>query len=221
VNGGTITITTTGTPYETSTDSLNPEGIEAKSVLTITGGTLVINTTDDGLNAGSHIGISGGTIYVKSSVNDAIDSNGTMTISGGIVVADGASGAEGGLDCDSNTFAVTGGTFIGIGGRNSSVTQSASTQNTVALSNVSSGLLVIKDSSGNIAFAYSMPKTSSAVLLSSSALNTGSKYTIYRGGTIGSYTTLFNGLYIGSSSYSGSTSTGSSFTISSTVTTVN
>lgn len=215
INGGTITINTTGTPYETSTDSLSPEGIEAKSVLTITGGTLTINTTDDGLNAGTGIVISGGTIYAKSSVNDAIDSNGTMTISGGIVVADGASGAEGGLDCDSNTFTVTGGTFVGIGGRNSSVTQSVSTQNTVALSNVSAGLLVIKDSAGNIAFAYTMPETSSAVLLSSSALKTGTAYTIYRGGTIGSYATLFNSLYLGSSGYSGSTSTGSSFTISS------
>jgi len=220
INGGTLTITTTGTPYETSTDSLSPEGIEAKSVLTITGGALTINTTDDGLNAGSHIGISGGSIYVKSSVNDAIDSNGTMTISGGIVVADGASGAEGGLDCDSNTFSVTGGTFVGIGGRNSSVTQSASTQNTVALSNVSAGLLVIKDAAGNIAFAYAMPETSSAVLLSSSALKTGTTYTVYRGGSLGSYTSLFNGLYLGSSAYSGSTSTGSSFTISSTTTTV-
>lgn len=221
INGGALSITTTGTPYETTTDSLSPEGIEAKSVLTITGGTLTINTTDDGLNAGTGIVISGGTLYVKSSVNDAIDSNGIMTISGGMVVADGASGAEGGFDCDSNTFTVTGGTFIGIGGRNSSVTKSASTQNTVALGNVSAGLLVIKDAAGNIAFAYTMPETSGAVLLSSSALKTGTSYTVYRGGSIGSHTTLFNGLYIGGSSYSGSTSTGSSFTISSTVTTIN
>ncbi|MFT4174029.1 MAG: carbohydrate-binding domain-containing protein [Rhodocyclaceae bacterium] len=217
INGGTITVTTTGTPFETSTDSLSPEGIEAKSVLTINGGTLTLNTTDDGLNAGTHIAINGGRLYVKSSLNDAVDSNGTLTITGGLLVAQGAGAPEGALDADNNTFTVTGGTFVGIGGRNSSVTRAASTQNTVSLSNQAAGLLVIRDASSNVAFAYTLPNSAAAVLLSSPALLTGSRYTVYRGGTLASYSELFNGLYVDGANYTPGTA-GSSFTLSSTVT---
>ena len=221
INGGTIAITTTGTPYEdTDTsdgdDSLAPEGIEAKSTLTVNAGTIEITATDDAINAGTGIAFNGGYVYARSSTNDAIDSNGTMSIAGGVVVADGASGAEGGLDCDQNAFTISGGTFVGIGGRNS--TPTSVSQNTVSLRNVSSGLLTLKDSSGNVAFAFTMPETSAAVLLGSSSLTTGTRYTVYSGGgSIGSYSSLFHGLYSGASSHSGGT-TGSSFTISSTMT---
>lgn len=217
INGGTINVTTTGTPFETSTDSLSPEGIEAKSILTVNDGVITVNTTDDGLNAGKHIAINGGRLYVKSSQNDAVDSNGTLTISGGLLVAQGAGAPEGALDADNNTFTVTGGTFVGIGGRNSTVTSNTSTQNTVSLSNAAAGLLVIRDASGNVAFAYTLPTSASAVLLSSPSLGTGTRYTVYRGGTLGTYTELFYGLYLGAGSYTTGTA-GSSFTISSTVT---
>ncbi|MBL8269811.1 carbohydrate-binding domain-containing protein [Steroidobacter sp.] len=223
INGGTITVSTFGTPYEDRNtadgdDSLSPEGIESKSVLTINGGTLSITTTDDALNAGTGIVINGGYIYARASANDAVDSNGTMTITGGVLVAVGANGAEGGLDCDSNTFKVTGGTFVGFGGRNSSPTRSVTTQNTVSLrSSTANTLLTIKDSSGAIAFSVLAPTTATAILLSSPQLTTGTAYTVYSGGSIGSSTEQFNGLYLGASGHSGGTA-GSTFTISSTVT---
>jgi len=225
INGGTITITTTGTPYEdTNTadgdSSLSPEGIEAKSTLTINGGTLQINSTDDALNAGTAIVINGGRIYARATANDAIDSNGTLTITGGVVVADGASGAEGGLDCDSNTFTVSGGTFIGLGGRNSSPTVSASSQNCVSLKSISAGLLVLRDASGQAAFAFTMPRAGSAVLLSSPLLLSGSAYTPLLGGTLASGGSEFNGLVQNPGSHSGGTSLGSTFTISSRLTSV-
>ena len=214
---------TFGTPYEDPNtadgdDSLSPEGIEAKSTLTVNGGDLTITTTDDGLNAGSVIVIAGGRTYVKASANDAVDSNGTMTISGGVLVADGASGAEGGLDTDQNTFAVTGGTFIGIGGRNSTPTASACTQNTVSLGNGAAGtLLVVKDASGGVAFAFRIPEQSQAMLLGSPAIATGTSYTVYTGGALGAYGEDFHGLYLGATSHSGGTA-GRTFTVSSTVT---
>jgi hypothetical protein len=214
INGGTITIITTGTPIE---DELSPEGIEAKSLLTINDGDISIDATDDALNAGSGIIINGGHIHAVSSTNDAIDSNGILTITDGVIVADGAGGAEGGMDNDNYTFTVTGGLFVAIGGRNSTPTRSATTQNVVSLRNISSGLLAIEDSSGNVAFAYTMPESASAVLLSSPDLEDSTTYTIYNGGTIGSYSELFNGLYKTPSAHSGGSSQGS-FSISSTVT---
>lgn len=224
INGGTITIRTFGTPFEDTnlTDgdsSLSPEGIEAKSVLTINDGSLTIDTTDDALNAGTGIVINGGRIYARATANDAIDSNGYLTIAGGVVVADGAGGAEGGLDCDNNTFTVTGGTFVGIGGRNSTPTRSASTQNSVLLSNgAANTLLVIRNASGGVAFAFTIPKASQAMLLGAPTLATGTAYTVYTGGTLAGYTENFHGLYLGATTHSGGTA-GRSFTISTSVTT--
>jgi hypothetical protein len=214
INGGTLIITTTGTPIE---DELAPEGIEAKSVLTINDGDIDIDATDDALNAGTGIVFNGGYTHAVSSTNDAIDSNGILTITDGVIVANGAGGAEGGFDNDANTFTVSGGLFVGIGGRNSSPTQSATTQNVVSLRNVSSGLLAIEDSSGNVAFAYNIPESCDAVLLSSPDLQTGTTYTIYSDGSVGSYSELYNGLYVTPSSHSGGKSE-SNFTISSSVT---
>jgi hypothetical protein len=216
INGGIITITTTGTPIE---DELAPEGIESKSVLTINDGEIDIDATDDAINAGEGIVINGGYINALSSSNDAIDSNGYLTITDGVIVANGAGGAEGGLDNDNYTFTVTGGLFVGIGGRNSTPTQSVTTQNTVSLSGISSGLLAIKDSGGNVAFAYSMPKSASAVLLSGPDLITGTSYTVMQGGSVSGYSEEFNGLYVSPTAHTNGSSV-SSFTISSTVTTV-
>lgn len=222
INGGSLTIKTFGTPYEDTNladgdSSLAPEGIEAKSVLTINGGSIEVNTTDDALNAGTGIVINGGRVYARSSTNDAIDSNGTMTITGGIVVADGASGAEGGLDCDNNTFTVTGGVFVGIGGRNSGVTPSVTTQNTVSLRNAGASLLVLRDAAGNAVFAFTVPEASSALLLTSPLIKTGGSYTVVSGGTLGSVGEDWHGLAVNPTTHSGGTA-GSSFTVSKTVT---
>lgn len=223
INGGTLTITTTGTPYEDTNladgdSSLSPEGIEAKSVLTINGGLITVNSTDDALNAGQAIAIHGGRVYAKASRNDAIDSNGTLTLTGGVVVADGASGAEGGLDCDNNTFTITGGTFIGLGGRNSTPTRSVTTQNTLVLRNVAAGLLVVRDTSGRAVFAFTMPKAASGVVLGSAALATGSSVSVLQGGTLGAGGEVFNGLELAPGSHSGGSTLVNSFTISSSVT---
>jgi hypothetical protein len=217
INGGTIRVTTTGTPRDTGDDSLVPEGIEAKSSLTINAGDIHVEATDDGLNAGGDIEINDGYIYAFSSNYDAVDGNADMTINGGVIVAHGAGVPEGGLDNDQNTFAVNGGTFVALGGRNSSPTASATTQNTVSLGNISTGLLTIKDNSGNIAIAYEMPETAQAVLVSSPDFETGVSYSIYNGGQIDSYRENFNGLYLDPTSHTNGTES-DSFTINSTVT---
>lgn len=222
INGGTITINTFGTPYEdpTGEDSLSPEGIESKSNLTIAGGTLDITTTDDGLNAGKSITINGGSIYVNSSVCDAVDSNGTLSITGGVLVAIGASAPEGGLDSDNSGFTISGGTFIGMGGSNS--TPTSCTQNTLVMGSGSASLMIVKDSSNKVAFAFQVPSACTAQLCSTADLKTGSTYTVYSGGTVSGATSTFHGLYLGldSASYTGGTATSSAFTISSTLTNV-
>ncbi|QEM67418.1 carbohydrate-binding domain-containing protein [Geobacter sp. FeAm09] len=221
INNGVITVTTTGTPYEYTsggtTVSCSPEGIEGKTNLTVNNGYLTISTTDDALNAGKAIVINGGYLYCASSANDAIDSNGTLTITGGVIVAIGSSAPEAAFDCDQNTFTITGGTFVGIGGTTSTPTASTSKQYSVILGSGTKGTtMALKAADGTVVFAFTIPQSYETMLLSSPNITAGTTYTRYTGGTA-SAGTVFNGLYVNSLSYSGGTA-GKSFTVSSYVT---
>jgi hypothetical protein len=95
INDGTISI-------KTYTDGA--EGLECEYTLTINGGTIEINSYDDAINASGgdtgtkgHILITGGNIFCNASGNDGIDSNGTITISGGTVIALGTTSPEEGF----------------------------------------------------------------------------------------------------------------------------
>ncbi len=243
ISGGKINIVTYGTPKEEAstassfTDAdgetvsekikCSPEGIEGKAGVTITGGTLNITTTDDCINASSGaITISSGTIYAYSSANDCIDSNGTLTISGGTIVALTATNPECAFDCDQNTFAITGGTLIGIGTSNySQPTAVSCSQSVIVVSGNYLGSVgttfALKDSSGSAAFAFEIPSaiyssmsSNLVAVFSSPKIATGTSYTLSAGVTA-SGGTKFNGLYTtlptvsgGSASISGvSTST--------------
>ena len=109
INSGVITITTTGESYETATASCSPEGIEGKESVVINSGYISVSCADDCVNAGSAIEINGGFLYCISSDNDAIDSNGTLKITAGVIVAVGTDAPESAFDCDDNTFSITGG----------------------------------------------------------------------------------------------------------------
>ena len=69
--------------------------------------------------------INGGNIYCYASGNDAIDSNGTITINGGQVLSCGATSPEEGFDCDQNTFLINGGVLVGLGGSTSTPSSSS------------------------------------------------------------------------------------------------
>jgi hypothetical protein len=202
VNGGTIKIRTSKT---------EAEGLESKATLTITNGDIDIEAYDDAVNASKNIQIDGGKIYCKSETNDAIDSNGTIFITGGVVIAVGASSPEGGFDCDNNRFSITGGTILGIGGSTSSPTASASAQRSVifqASANVQ--VIHIKNTSGSAGvLTFKLPviyRSSSTVLFSSPLLEGSTGYTIYTGGSI-SDGSSFHGLYT-DATYSGGSSSG-------------
>lgn len=184
INGGTIDITTTGTPYE-KTDaegkavSCSPEGIEAKSDLVISGGTIRVRTADDCLNAGTSIVIKGGDLDVISSANDAIDSNGTLNIAGGTIMAIGTGGPEGPFDCDTNSFAITGGTLVGIGGMTSGPTAEACTQNVLIAGGYAKGsAFIIKNKAGATVFSWTIPASCQTLVFSSPALKAGEEYSI-------------------------------------------
>ena len=225
INGGDINITTLHAPREDSNnadDGVSPEGIEAKNNMYITGGTIVLNTTDDCLNASEAIYISGGYIYAYASQNDAIDAGsdenqGGFYISGGVIVAMGAGAPEGGLDCNSNSrFLYTGGLIIAMGGSNNVPQASGTTAYTVSAGSVSEGTTYALIQDGKVTLAFKVPsgyRYGSNVLLGSGDLTQGSA-TLISGGTVEG-SSQFNGtVYYGTVSVSGGTA--SSVTVSNT-----
>lgn len=213
IDGGTVLVKATG--------GEGSEGIESKSVLTVNNGMVAALCYDDCMNASNSIAINGGNIYCYSSGNDGIDSNGTLTITGGVVVSSGTTVPEDGLDCDQNTFKITGGIVLGIGGGTSTPTSSVCTQRSVIYGGSGSNgqYLNIRSTDGTDILTYQIPRAYSqmTVLFSSPNLMSGGSYIISKGGTVTGGSEFF-GLYTGAT-YSGGTQA-ETFTASSMVTQV-
>lgn len=216
---GDITISGDAIVQVKATGGEGSEGIESKSVLYVTGGQVASYCYDDAMNASDAIEISGGTVYCHSTGNDGIDSNGTLTISGGLTIAIGTSAPEGGIDCDQNTFAITGGTLLGIGGESSTPTESACTQPSFLYSgSANSGELIhvaAADGTDVLTFEFPQSYSSMTLLFSSPSLEQGGTYTLYTGGSVSGGTEFF-GYYTDAEYTEGSEE--DSFTLSSMVT---
>ncbi len=217
INGGDITIKVTGT-------NDGAEGIESKKTITINDGTLYSYAYDDAMNAGTHIQINGGNIFCYAEHNDGIDSNGTMTIAGGLVISSGTSAPEEGFDCDQNTFKITGGILIGTGGATSTPTANFCTQRSVIYNGISVSkgdkICIRNTSTSAPILLYEMPRglTSMCLLFSSPDLKAGTQFTLLKGGTVSGAATPWNGYYASGTWASGS-SVGN-FTTTNMVTTV-
>jgi len=217
------------------------EGIEG-SVITLAGGETMVTASDDGVNAGggndgssvngragqntitdgTHmLAITGGTHYVNAT-GDGLDSNGSITMSGGTVIVSGPTNAgNGSLDYD-GTFEMTGGYLIAAG--SSGMVQSTSdtsTQQSVLMtfpSALEAGTMVrLEDSEGNAIATVAPAKTFQSIMISSPDLKQGNTYTIYTGGSSTGTETM--GLYDGGE-YMGGTKV-VNFEITSNVTWVN
>lgn len=217
ISGGKLNISVTGV-------SDGSEGLESKATLTVSGGEVYSYAYDDAINADSAINISGGKVYAYASNNDGIDSNGSLVISGGLVIGVGASAPESGIDCDnSNSFRIDGGTVIGMGGTLQSSPSSSSAQRSVVYNGVSAtkdAKICVLDASGTPLLTFAFPRTMSgtAFFFSTPDITSGASYTVSSGGTLGDYTDSWNGWYAGGT-WSGGSQVGT-FTSSSVVTTV-
>ena len=134
--------------------------------ITITGGTLTLNTKGDSIDSNGNISITGGTIYIigpENNGNSCIDSDGDAVITGGILVACGSSSMFHGFATDSTQ----GWALINL---------TASKSGTVTLTDGSTTLLT-----------YTPNRAYNAVLVSSPSLKNGGSYSL----TIGEETQTF------------------------------
>ena len=184
ISGGTILARASGS---------NGECIESKGTLTISGGTVqAYSKSDDAINSSSDMYIKGGSIVAVGAGSDGLDANGNMYISGGNIVAYGNSGAETGIDVgESARLYVTGGDFIGIGGR-IDATVGSTTQGIVSTSATLSANSTVTVSDGTQTLAtFTMPPisyNSGTVMLSAAGMESGSSYTVNWGSSTSTVT---------------------------------
>lgn len=143
-----------------------------------------MSSTSDG-----SIVVSGGTLYINSS-GDGMDANGTLTISGGHTTVVGPTqGDTATLDYDVSGI-ITGGTFIGTGASGMAQTFSNSEQGVIAVSvgSQSAGTqITLTDSKGNVVISYAPELNFAVVILSSPDIVKGETYTITVGAASGTF----------------------------------
>lgn len=228
INGGTIDITK------------SYEGVES-SEITINNGEIHVVASDDGVNVGGGndgsstngrpgenmfssssdcmLNINGGYIYVDAS-GDGLDSNGSITMTGGTAIVNGPTdNGNGALDYDGN-FTMDGGLLIAAGSSGMLQTPgTSSSQYTISttLSSQEAGTLFnITSSDGKEIITFAPSKTYQSVVVCSPDIEKEETYSINIGGT--SSGSEKDGLY-SDGEYSGGTEN-STCTTSSIVTSV-
>lgn len=215
IEGGTIDV------------SESYEGIEALAI-NVSGGDIKVAATDDGFNAAGgtsstestfgsddwaggkggmmndggtdgQINISNGNIYIQAG-GDGVDSNGSVSISGGYTVVCGPTTGDTSVLDYNGTASITGGTFIGTGGAGMAANfNSVENQGLIAVSvgNQSAGTAVtLKDSDGKTIAEVTPELDYAVVYISTPDMAQGETYTL----SAGSYSesiTLSEAIYSG------------------------
>ena len=131
-------------------------------------------------NSNGSVKISGGTLYINAS-GDGIDANGTLEISGGQTTVVGPTrGDTATLDYDVSGT-ITGGTFIGTGAAGMAQSFSDSNQGVIALKTgnlPANTQILLKDENGNVLVDYRPELDFAVVILSCPELVKGKSYSI-------------------------------------------
>ena len=133
--------------------------------------------------------ISGGTLYVQAS-GDGIDANGTLEITGGHTTVCGPTqGDTATLDYDVSAT-ISGGTFIGTGGSGMAQSFSDSKQGVIALrvgNCAANTQIILADATGKTVISYAPRLDFGVVILSAPDIVKGESYTITVGTQSGTF----------------------------------
>ncbi len=203
VNDGDIHI-------ESEDDGFNAAGGNDSSAM---GDRPGMNAFSEGTGA---LTITGGYIYLDAS-GDGLDANGTFNMSGGFAIVNGPDNSGNGAFDYGTSCSVTGGFILAVGASGMAQMPSSASINCAMItlnSTVSAGtLLNIADSDGNTVLTFEATKSYNNFVLCTEALQTGETYTVSTGGSVTGDST--DGIYDGQ--YSGGTKQ-TTFTISDTLT---
>lgn len=184
------------------------EGVDSKGNILVCGNASVyIYAYDDALNAGCNFTISGGSLYAYSVANDAIDSNGTIDVNGGVLVADGSFSPEQGIDTDILTnFTIRGGTVLSVGGAmgpRSALPLGKETTSTVlswgGLDFKKGSYVTIAGANGTGLLSYSLARdlNGGALLVSAPCIGSGCNVQLTLADSLAGGTAIGRGLYTG------------------------
>lgn len=181
------------------------EALEANQIA-ISGGTVGLRATDDGINAFGGTGswgwgggsqkttqntpnllIEGGTVLVDAD-GDGLDSNGNIDIEGGTIIVNGpTNSANGAIDSGAEmggTCVINGGTLLALGSAGMAESFDAQSGQCSFLCNLQSGFqegakITVTDADGVELFSYEAEKSGSSVVFSSPDLVQGETYTLF------------------------------------------
>ena len=224
-NGGSVYVVTTGGQYRQNNDTSSPKGIKADGNISITGGRIWVHTNgsngegietkgtlnvtggevasyayDDAINSKGDMTISGGYVYAQGQHNDGLDANGNCYIKGGMVYAICSGSPEVAIDANSEQqkkLYVTGGTIIAVGGLESGSSLTQTCYQAQSWSVNSWYTLTV----GTGTFSFKTPSSGGSGLVVSAA----SQPTLQSGVSVSGGTSYFGGLVITDGSVSGGT----------------
>ena len=199
------------------TSGYNGEGIETKSTMNISGGQVASYAYDDAINSKGDMTISGGYVYAQGKNNDGLDANGNLYIKGGLVYAICSGSPEVAIDANTEggkKLYLSGGTVVAVGGLESG---SSLTQSCYQASSWSKSTWYTLTYDGNT-FSFKTPSSGgSGLVVSAAATPTLASGTSVSGGSdifggIGNMGgTVSGGSSVSLSSYSGGSSMGGGF----------
>lgn len=191
ISGGTITVTAS-----------KHEGIETKGTLTVSGGQVYSQSSDDAINSASTMTISGGFVCAYSTGNDGLDANGNLYLKGGVVYAIGSTNPEVALDANTEggykLYIQSGATLIAIGALESGAQLSQSCYQSSSWSRNTWYSMTVGDNT----YAFKTPASGGSKLVVS-----GTEQPVLKSGvTVSGGTAICNGMLNVSPSVSGGSS---------------
>lgn len=158
-----------------------------------------------GFNSGDYyISISGGDITVNAS-GDGIDSNGTIAQCGGKLTVYGPENSNNGAIDYEKSYAISGGTLIALGASGMAQTPGTISQPCLSIyaDVAANSTIEVRDESGKAILSTSTPKRCQSLIFCCEEFKSGSKYGIYANGTLLSEVTATDGVAGGGASASG------------------
>ena len=225
-NGGNVYVVTEGGQFKSNNDTSSPKGIKADGNINITGGTIWVRTNgyngegietksqlnisggevacyayDDAINSKGDMTITGGYVYAHGKNNDGLDANGNIYLKGGLVYAICSGQPEVAIDANTEggkKLYLTGGTIVAIGGLESGSSLSQSCYQASSWSKNTWYTMTVGDNT----FSFRTPSSGGSGLVVSAATTP----TLQSGTSVSGGSSFFGALGIAGGTISGGSS---------------